>query len=150
MLNLVCKFTITPRVAFLITARVYRRKEIMVFSLTYWEKICAYLICFKIMECIGLMHFWVCQPAYASAIVTDALAPNRRQAISSHHAGSIVTIIKRFKYHTTQHASCVTLTHWGPVTHICVSKLTIIQLVQTMACRLTGAKSSSEPMMEYC
>ena len=39
------------------------------------------------------------------------------------------------------------LTHWGRVTHICVSDLTT--LVQIMACRLVGAKPLSEPMLEY-
>ena len=34
------------------------------------------------------------------------------------------------------------LIHWGRVTHICVSELTII--VQIMACRLHGAKTLSE------
>ena len=38
--------------------------------------------------------------------------------------------------------------HWGRVTHICVSNdLTIIGF---MACRLVGAKSLSEPMLECC
>ena len=44
--------------------------------------------------------------------------------------------------------SCLALTHWGRVTHICVNKLTI--MVQIMACRLAGAKPLSEPMLEYC
>ena len=39
---------------------------------------------------------------------------------------------------------CICLTHWGRVTHKCVGKLTIIVLVQTMACRLDGAKLLSE------
>ena len=39
------------------------------------------------------------------------------------------------------------LTHWGQVTHICVSELTIIGHI--MACRLAGAKPLSESMMEY-
>ena len=39
------------------------------------------------------------------------------------------------------------ITHWGQVTHICVSTLTT--LIKKMACRLFGAKSLSEPMMEY-
>ena len=37
--------------------------------------------------------------------------------------------------------------HWGRVTHICISKLTLVQI---MACRLAGAKPLSEPMLEYC
>ena len=37
-----------------------------------------------------------------------------------------------------------TLTQWGQVTHICVSKLTII------GWHLVGAKPLSEPMLEYC
>ena len=40
------------------------------------------------------------------------------------------------------------LTHWGRVTHICISDLTII--FQIMACRLVGAKPLSEPMLNYC
>ena len=40
------------------------------------------------------------------------------------------------------------LTHWGRVTHICVSKITIIGSVK--ACRLDGAKPLSEPMLEFC
>ena len=40
------------------------------------------------------------------------------------------------------------LTHWGRVTHICVSKIVIIG--SDMACRLVGAKPLSEPMLEYC
>ena len=40
------------------------------------------------------------------------------------------------------------LTHWGRVTHICISKLII--LVQIMACCLDDTKSLSEPMLEYC
>ena len=40
------------------------------------------------------------------------------------------------------------LTHWGRVTHICVSKFP--SLVQIMACRLVGAKSLSEPVLECC
>ena len=40
------------------------------------------------------------------------------------------------------------LTHWGRMTHICVSKLS--SLVQIMACRLVGAKPLSEAMLEYC
>ena len=39
------------------------------------------------------------------------------------------------------------LTPWGRVTHIRVSKLTIIQII---SCRLNGAKQLSEPMQEYC
>ena len=38
----------------------------------------------------------------------------------------------------------ITLIHWGRVTHICVGK--IQSLVQIMACRLFGAKPSSEPV----
>ena len=40
------------------------------------------------------------------------------------------------------------LTHWGRVTHICVSNLTIN--IQIMACRLVSAMPLSEPMLEYC
>ena len=40
------------------------------------------------------------------------------------------------------------ITHWGRMTHIYVNTLTT--LIQKMACRLFGAKSLSEPMMEYC
>ena len=43
------------------------------------------------------------------------------------------------------HISC---THWGRVTHICVSK--IISIVSDNACRLFGAKPLSEPMLGYC
>ena len=39
------------------------------------------------------------------------------------------------------------LTNWDWVTHICVSKLTIIG---SMACRLACAKPLSEPMLSYC
>ena len=39
------------------------------------------------------------------------------------------------------------LTHWGRVTHICVSRLTIIDSI--MVCRLVGAKPLSEPMLKY-
>ena len=39
------------------------------------------------------------------------------------------------------------LTHWSRVTHICVSKLTISQI---MACRLVGTKPLSKPIMVYC
>ena len=42
------------------------------------------------------------------------------------------------------------LTHWGRVTHICVSNLTTIGSGNIMACRLDGAKPLSEPMLEYC
>ena len=41
-----------------------------------------------------------------------------------------------------------TLSHWGWVTHICVSNIT--SLVQIMACRLDDTKLLSEPIMEYC
>ena len=37
--------------------------------------------------------------------------------------------------------------HWGRVTHICVSKLTIIG--SDNGCRLIGAKPLSEPMLKY-
>ena len=47
-------------------------------------------------------------------------------------------------------SSGVCLTHWGWVTHICVSNLTITGwTAQIMACRLAGAKPLSEPMLEY-
>ena len=39
-------------------------------------------------------------------------------------------------------------THWGRVTHKCVNKVTIIG--SEKACRLTGTKPLSEPMLEYC
>ena len=43
------------------------------------------------------------------------------------------------------------LTHWGRVMHICVSELTIIGSDNGLsACRLTGAKPLSKPMLEYC
>ena len=38
----------------------------------------------------------------------------------------------------------VLLTHWGRVTHICVSELSLVQI---MACRLVGAKPLSEPLL---
>ena len=53
-------------------------------------------------------------PAYVSTVVADALAPNRRQAISSHHAYCAMTLVSHESYH---------LTHWGRETHICVRKL---------------------------
>ena len=40
------------------------------------------------------------------------------------------------------------LAHWGRLTPICVGNKT--SLVQIMACRLVGAKSLSETMLEYC
>ena len=40
------------------------------------------------------------------------------------------------------------LTHWGQVTHKCISKLTIIGSDMTRC--LAGAKPLSEPMLEYC
>ena len=40
------------------------------------------------------------------------------------------------------------LSHWGWLTHICVSKLTIIGSDFDM--RLVGAKPLSEPMLGYC
>ena len=40
------------------------------------------------------------------------------------------------------------LTHWGRVTHLCVSNFP--SLVQIMACRLVSAKPLSKPMLEYC
>ena len=43
--------------------------------------------------------------------------------------------------------NCYILTHWGRVTHICVSKVTIIV---SEACRLVGAKPLSEPRLKYC
>ena len=38
-------------------------------------------------------------------------------------------------------------THWGRVTHICVSKLT--PLFQIMTCRLAGAEPLSESMLDW-
>ena len=42
------------------------------------------------------------------------------------------------------------LTHWGRVTHKCVSKLHEPSLVQIMVCRLDGAKPLSKPVLENC
>ena len=68
------------------------------------------------------MHLMAC----IIKMVADVLAPNRCQAIISHHAGLT------FVYNVPWIMSCKAyielqpLTHWGRVTHICVSKLTII------------------------
>ena len=64
-------------------------------------------------------------PDYVTMIVADPLGPNRGQAISSHHAYSnIITMLHQC---IMQHAYLqLSLTHWGPVTHICVSDLAII------------------------
>ena len=51
-------------------------------------------------------------------------------------------------YLTLPRATYQGLTHWGQVTHICISKKT--SLVQAMACRLVGAKPLPEPMQDYC
>ena len=40
------------------------------------------------------------------------------------------------------------LSHWGRVTHICVS--TKFKLVKLMTCCLTSPKPLSEPMLKYC
>ena len=42
----------------------------------------------------------------------------------------------------------VYLTHWGQVTHMCLSLRQ--SLVMTMACHLVSTKPSSETMLEYC
>ena len=38
------------------------------------------------------------------------------------------------------------MAHWGWVTHICLNKLSLVQI---MACHLVGAEVLSEPMLEY-
>ena len=48
--------------------------------------------------------------------------------------------------HRLQRWKIAWLTHWGRVTHVWVSKLTIIGSDNG----LTGAKPLSEPMLEYC
>ena len=48
----------------------------------------------------------------------------------------------------TAELSLKPLTHWGRVTHICVSKWS--SLIQIMDCRLVGAKPLSVPMLAYC
>ena len=51
--------------------------------------------------------------------------------------------------HIRQYTYCIiTLTHWGRVTHIGVSKLTIIG--SDNGSSPDGAKPLSEPMLEYC
>ena len=49
----------------------------------------------------------------------------------------------------TSYSKCAldALTRWGWVTHLCVRKLSLVQI---MACRLIGAKTLSNPMPEYC
>ena len=52
-------------------------------------------------------------------------------------------------YSSGNHVTMIQLlTHWGRVTHIRVSNLTIIFQITT--CRLVGAEPLSEPMLEYC
>ena len=71
--------------------------------------------------------------------------PTKHQYPTMHH---FVTEMCTFAYFIRNSAlwDVRCLTHWGRVTHICVGKLTLVQI---MACRLNGAKPLSEPMLEY-
>ena len=63
-----------------------------------------------------------------------------------HYFQSIVSEVTQI-----YHIFCLSetlLTHWGRVTHICVSKLTTTG--SENGCRLVGAKPLSEPMLVYC
>ena len=57
-----------------------------------------------------------------------------------------ITLLEFVKNHN-RHVLQSLLTHWSRVTHWCVGKLSLVQI---MACRLDGAKPLSEPMLEYC
>ena len=67
------------------------------------------------VSCCGTYNIHVCRPAYVIITVADALVPNRRHAISNHHAESTGWIILHdidYSPETLQHVWQSLLTYW--------------------------------------
>ena len=74
------------------------------------------------------------------------------QAVAFSNNGSKVTYQADWSNANSQNISSslyrrkVLLTHWGRVTHKCINKLTIVQI---MTCHMVDTKPSSGPILEY-
>ena len=128
---------------------------------------------FEIFHHISLRHYLINWQAYIIMMIADALAPNKCQAISNHHADSIVILVSYEPYYVT-HVLCFNTLrprrngrHFADNILKCIfvnktfwilNKISLkyvpqglinnkAALVQIMDWRLTGNKPLFEPML---